>query len=78
VVIFDILTNETTVYSSIREGARAIECHDSTLSYAMKAFKEKGINRRGAARERSSYLAAFSLVILEHTDLDNLIKCEQK
>jgi hypothetical protein len=43
VEVFDTIKNETTVYSSIGEAARAIGCEHSTIRTALKAFNETGV-----------------------------------
>ena len=43
VEVLDTLNNEITVYSSIREAARAIGCEHSTIRTANKVFQETGV-----------------------------------
>ena len=45
VEVTNTLTNTKDVYSSIAEAARAIGCNGSTISLALKEFKDKGVNR---------------------------------
>lgn len=45
VEVFDTLTNQTTVYISISEAARAIGCVKGTIVLAIKFLKEKGVPR---------------------------------
>ena len=58
VEVIDTIKNETTVYLSMGEAARSIECSKVAIHLAIKDQEKKGVSRRGAARERSSYLAA--------------------
>ena len=44
VEVFDSLNNETTVYSSIREAAQAIQCAKSTIKVSLERSKKKGIS----------------------------------
>ena len=41
--VFDIKTEETFTYFSIREAAKNLGCTHSSISYVIKVFKEKGI-----------------------------------
>jgi len=43
--VLDTLTNETIVYPSIIEAARAIGCVKGTIQSALKVLKEKGVTR---------------------------------
>lgn len=43
VEIFDIVSQETKFYASIREAARSIGCHDRTIAIAFKHLKETGV-----------------------------------
>jgi Fic family protein len=45
VEVFDSLTNETTVYASNTEAAKAIGCDKSTITKAIKYQKENGVSR---------------------------------
>ena len=45
VQVFDTLNNETTVYPSIREAAKAIGCHKTTIGKAIEHQKQKGASR---------------------------------
>ena len=45
VEVLDLETEKTSIYASFREAAKAIGCTHSSISYAVKIFKEKGINR---------------------------------
>jgi len=41
----DTISNETTLYPTIRQAAEAIGCVHGTILLADKAFKEKGVYR---------------------------------
>lgn len=41
----DTISNETTLYTTIRQAAKAIGCVHGTILLADKAFKEKGVSR---------------------------------
>ena len=45
VEVFDVKTNKTSVYTSIRQAAEAIGCVHRTILLADKTLREKGINR---------------------------------
>jgi hypothetical protein len=45
VEVLDTISNETTLYPSIRQAAEAIGCVHRTILLADKAFKEKGVSR---------------------------------
>jgi hypothetical protein len=45
VEVLDIISNETTVYSSLRQAAEAISCVHRTIHLSDKALKEKGVSR---------------------------------
>ena len=45
VEVLDTISNETTLYFSIRQAAEAIGCVHGTILLADKAFKEKGVSR---------------------------------
>lgn len=45
VEVLDTISNETTVYSSIRQAAEAIGCVHRTIHLADKALKAKGVSR---------------------------------
>lgn len=45
VEVFDVKTNKTSVYTSIRQAAEAIGCVHGTILLADKTLREKGINR---------------------------------
>jgi group I intron endonuclease len=45
--VIDTLNSESTVYSSISEAARAIDCAHPSIIYALKKLKEKGIHSPG-------------------------------
>jgi group I intron endonuclease len=45
VEVLDTISNETTLYSTIRQAAEAIGCVHGTILLADKAFKEKGVSR---------------------------------
>lgn len=45
VEVLDIISTETTVYSSLRQAAEAIGCVHRTIHLADKASKEKGVSR---------------------------------
>jgi hypothetical protein len=42
VEVLDTLTNETTIYTTIREVGRALGCTHEIVRRAMNHFKEKG------------------------------------
>lgn len=45
VEILDILSNETTVYSSFSEAASALGCYKTNIGKAIEYLKEKGVSR---------------------------------
>lgn len=45
VELLDTISNETTLYTTIRQAAKAIGCVHGTILLADKAFKEKGVSR---------------------------------
>lgn len=45
VEVLDTISNETTLYTTIRQAAKAIGCVHGTILLADKAFKEKGVSR---------------------------------
>jgi len=45
VEVLDTISNETTLYFSIRQAAEAIGCVHGTILLADKAFKEKGVSK---------------------------------
>lgn len=40
--VLDTLTNEATVYNSISEAARYIDCTETAIRKALKIFKDEG------------------------------------
>jgi len=44
VEVKDTLSNVTTIYPSIGEAARLIECDPGTIRYALKSLNEKGVS----------------------------------
>lgn len=43
--VIDTKTQETTIYPSLREAARTIGCSHCSISYVIKNFPEKGVNK---------------------------------
>ena len=54
--IFDIITNKTTVFDSIRAASREIGCNHATILFALNHTQEKGFARVFKKRYKCRYL----------------------
>ena len=63
----DTLTNETTVYPSIREAARGIGYHVTSIRRAIKQLKVKG----AAASQQPLIKSRYRVLTEEHLKINN-------
>lgn len=73
VEVLDIKNNKTTVYCSISDAARAIDCINLTVFRALKTCNDEGISRLIKQRFRIKYLEKYKSIgqIVEILDIIN-------
>jgi NUMOD1 domain len=72
VEVLDTLTNEATVYNSISEAARYIDCTETAIRKALKIFKDEGAGSQSRLLKKR-YLVAKDKVAVRSRGVFNQI-----